>query len=83
MFYALGCLGIVALVFVWPIGAFILGAFTGWLASSVFVFFGNWLVSGLALIGIKVALVDLPLLTATLSFIGGLFQSTSTSSKSK
>lgn len=82
MVYLLGFLGIAAMVFVWPVVLFILGAFTGWVASSVFVFFGNWLVSGMALIGVKIALVDLPLLTATLGFIGGFFKSSS-SSKSK
>ena len=75
MLYFLGCLGIVAFACVWPVSSFVIGAFTGWLASSVFVFFGNWLVSGLALLGVKVALVDLPLLTATLGFIGGFFKS--------
>lgn len=80
MVYLLGCLGVVALAFVWPIISFVLGAFVGWLASSVFVFFGNWIVGGLSLFGLKVALVDLPLLTATLAFIGGFFKSSPSSS---
>jgi len=73
--------GAVALVLVYPLIYFVLGAFTGWLFSNVFLFAGEWLVSGLRLLGITVGLSDLPLFTATIGFVGAFFKNQSSSSK--
>jgi len=59
----------------------ILGAFTGWVLSNIFIFAGNWLIDGMNLFHVEVTLIQLPLLTATLGFIGGFFKSSTSSSK--
>jgi hypothetical protein len=79
---ALGGLLLIPLIYIGlTLLGFIVGAFCGWLLMAIVPWFGAWIVSGVALLGIKIALVDLPLFVATLGFIGGFFKSHSYSSK--
>lgn len=74
---------IVLLALIWPVASFVLGAFVGWVASAVFPFFGQWIIDGLALFGLHIAMTQLPLLTATLGFVGGFFKSRNSSTSKK
>ena len=74
-------LGIGALILILPVFYFLMGAFTGWIISSVLVFAGNWVVDGLALLHLEVTLEQLPLLCGTLGFIGAYFVKSSSVSK--
>ena len=72
-------LGIVVIILVYPVLMFIIGALMGWVLANVFPFAGQWLIDGASLLGIKdLSLPSLPLLTATLGFIGSYFRSSST-----
>ena len=72
---------VVAIIVLYPALVFILGAFFGWILQNILPWAGGWLVDGAGLLGIKVQMSDLPLLTATLAFIGAYFKSTSSSKK--
>ncbi len=65
---------IVVFLLVFPVAMFVVGAFTGWVAAYIFPFFGGWIIDGFALFGVHLVLSQLPLLTATLGFIGGFFK---------
>jgi hypothetical protein len=83
---ALGCLAALGGLLLLPllyigivILGFLIGAFAGWLLMAIVPWFGAWIVSGVALLGIHITLTDLPLFVATLGFVAGFFKSHSSS----
>ena len=59
------------------------GYLTGWVLSVVFPFAGQWIVNGADVLGIEIALSSLPVIGATLGFLGSFFKSTQTNKTEK
>jgi len=72
---------VVLVVLVYPVLYFIGGALFGWIMANVFPFAGQWLVDGVRLLGLELNPNNLPLFTATISFIGYFFKSSTTVKK--
>lgn len=66
-------------IIIMPFVSFVLGYFLGWIAKLVI---GKWLVAGFALLRLPIELNDIPLLAATLGWIGSYFRN-SISSKNE
>lgn len=77
--FAVGCVVIlivsIAMSVVMPLLYAMGGYFTGWILSSVFVFAGQWVVSGASNLGLEIPLSSLPFLGAFLAFVGSFFRS--------
>ena len=73
-----GAVAVIALAIALSILGFVIGAFMGWLFMAVVPFFGQWIVDGMALLGLHITMADLPLFVAILGFIGSHFKSSST-----
>lgn len=67
-------LAAVALAVLAPLLYAVGGYFTGWVLKSVFPFAGNWIVSGVAAVGIEIAREQLPVIGALLGFVGVNFK---------
>lgn len=63
---------LLAIIFVFPLLAAILGAFSGWLLGLTPM--GGWVVSGLGLVGLHLDAGQLWLLGAALAFVSGFFR---------
>lgn len=72
---------LVGVLLISPILYFVFGAFFGWVLWQVFPWAGQWLIDGMSLFHIELSPSNLPLLTATLAFIGSHFKSTHTTKK--
>lgn len=79
----IGALVALGMLIVWPLLVFFLGALSGWVIVTFLPFLANWLVAGLALVGLHVEAASLPLLVGTLAFFGSYFGKTAFNNKSK
>ena len=68
--------GVLAFLLLLPFLSFWLCYFGGWIAK---ILIGKHLVAGLACLGITIPLDQIPLLAATLGWIGGFFKTVSAS----
>jgi hypothetical protein len=74
-------ISVAAIMIVAPIFYFLMGALVGWIISVPVAFVGEWIIDGMALLGVELTLAQLPLFCGTLGFIGAYFVKTSSSKK--
>ena len=67
----------------WPLLGIADGFICGWVLANVFPWAGEYVVKGLQLLRVEVALSQLPMLAAVLGFLGGFFKSSLSTSKLK
>ena len=77
---ALAIIGIIAVLFIWPVLSFGIGYFTGWILQ---ITIGGTVAAGLNMIFGEGRFTPemIPLFCATMGLIGGFFKSTLTSTK--